>query len=74
MLCGGFRLAGGRFVFGLLLQAQCLHLVGVLAELGDDLLLDRQHGVVEIPRFAGGGVGGGHADVLIFPGTAPGQV
>jgi hypothetical protein len=25
------------FVFGLLLQAQCLHLLGVLAELGGDL-------------------------------------
>jgi hypothetical protein len=55
----GFSLAPGRFVLGLLLQAQRLHLIGTLAELGDNLFLDRQHGVVEIPLGGGCGVARG---------------
>jgi len=55
----GFCLAGGGLVFGLLLQAQSLYLVGVLAKLGDDLFLDRQHGVVEIPLGGGCGISRG---------------
>ena len=57
MLCG-FCLAGGGLVFGLFLQAQCLNLVGVFTKLGNDLFLDRQHGVVEVP-LGGGGVSRG---------------
>ena len=54
-LRGGFRLRLGRFVFGLLLQAERLELIGTLAILRDDLLFDSQNGVVEVP-FDGGGV------------------
>jgi len=54
LLCGGFCLAGRCFVFGLFLQAEGLQLVGVFAELRDDLFFDRQHEVVELP-FGGCG-------------------
>jgi len=41
--------------FGFLLQPQGLDLVRVLAELGDNLILDAEQGIVEVPF---GGVAG----------------
>src|SRR5688500_17033896 len=60
----GWAAAGGFGVFGLLLAADGLYLVGVGAVLGLDLRLGAGDGVVELPLAVGGrvarGVVGGH--------------
>ena len=59
-----FAAAGGRFAFGLFLQAQRGNLVGVGAELGFGLVFDVEDDVVEGPLGGDGGVAGGGEGVL----------
>ena len=59
-----FVAAGGRFAFGLFLQAQGGNLVGIGAELGFGLVLDVEDDVVEGPLGGDAGVAGGGEGVL----------